>query len=274
MIGLYRITNNINNKLYFGQTIDLERREKQYFKYDEFPNDHIKNSFNKYGKENFDFNVCFECPEEMLDVCEELLIYLLDTQNPDKGYNKDSGGNLNKRLSGETKQKMSESHKGSKNYNWRHDLDNDEIVDLFVNQDKSENEIGKILNADHKVIHNRLVKMGVDTSKNKHNCRHDLDNDEIVDLFVNQDKTETEIAKILNTTQATIHSRLVKMGVDSSRNTIGYFRVFKKKEKSYKQGFRWVYQYCEGDKRKSISSVDLSKLEEKVKAKGLEWRKL
>ena len=166
MIGIYRITNKVNKKMYFGQTIDLERRENEYFKYGKFPNEHLKNSINKYGKVNFEFEVMFECPEEMLDVCEELLIYLMDTQNRDKGYNKDSGGNPNKRLSEESKQKISEAKKGSKSHNWRDDLDNDEIVDLYLNKGKSEYEIADLLNASQKTIHERLVKMNVDTSRN------------------------------------------------------------------------------------------------------------
>ncbi len=192
MIGLYRIRNIVNNKFYFGQTIDLDRREKDYFNYGQFPNDHFKNSFNKYGKKNFEFKVMFECPEELLDVCEELLIYLLDTQNPDKGYNKDSGGNSNKRRSDETKQKMSKRMSGENN-------------PMF----------GKI---------------GENHSKYGY----------------------------------------VKKG----GNTSGYYRVYKAKCFRCKQGFFWRYKYRVNGKQKVISSVDLKKLEEKVKAAGLEWRKV
>ena len=37
---------------------------------------------------------------------------------------------------------------------------------------------------------------------------------------------------------------------------------------------KWVYGYYEKGKRKRITSADLKKLEEKVKAKGLDWFKL
>ena len=58
-------------------------------------------------------------------------------------------------------------------------------------------------------------------------------------------------------------------------NRSGYFRVMKIKKDGAKHGFTWLYTYYdENGKRKRITSVDLKKLEEKVKAKGLEWYKL
>lgn len=59
------------------------------------------------------------------------------------------------------------------------------------------------------------------------------------------------------------------------QNTTGYYRVYKRKNKTYKQGFQWCYQYYdETGKRIPITSVNLDKLKEKVKAKGLPWYKI
>jgi len=57
-------------------------------------------------------------------------------------------------------------------------------------------------------------------------------------------------------------------------NTTGYYRVHIQHDKRYTQGFRWVYEYRIENKKQKISSVDLNKLEEKVKSKGLEWRRI
>ena len=65
-----------------------------------------------------------------------------------------------------------------------------------------------------------------------------------------------------------------KMKISESNNTSGYYRVDKHKDKTCKQGFIWRYQYVENGKRKSICSVSIDKLEKKVKAKGLKWKKL
>lgn len=62
--------------------------------------------------------------------------------------------------------------------------------------------------------------------------------------------------------------------MSETKNTTGYYRVCKQKDKTCKQGFVWCYQYYEDGKRKSIVSVDISKLEQKVKERGLPWYKI
>lgn len=60
----------------------------------------------------------------------------------------------------------------------------------------------------------------------------------------------------------------------NSNNTTGYYRVYKHKNAHYPNGFIYRYNYLTEDKRrKYISSIDISKLEEKVKSKGLPWVK-
>lgn len=142
--GIYLLINKINGKKYFGQTIDLERREKQYFNQGAFPNDHLKNSFNKYGKENFEFQIIKYCKEKYLDRFEKLYIRVYDTQNREKGYNKESGGNLNKHLSDETKQKLSESHKGQEPWN------KDKPCSEKTKEKISETLTGRNLSEEHK----------------------------------------------------------------------------------------------------------------------------
>lgn len=80
--------------------------------------------------------------------------------------------------------------------------------------------------------------------------------------------------KMSETHKGKILSDETKIKISGSQNTTGYFRVYKKKDKNYKQGFIWRYTYYENGKRKSIESIDIKKLEKKVKAKGLEWREI
>ena len=70
------------------------------------------------------------------------------------------------------------------------------------------------------------------------------------------------------------HKRKISDSVSNSKNTSGYFRVSKHKNKNYKQGFRWEYSYIEDGKKKQIVSVSLDELKKKVKYKGLIWKKL
>lgn len=60
-----------------------------------------------------------------------------------------------------------------------------------------------------------------------------------------------------------------------AQNSSGIFRVTKANCPNCEQGFTWKYQYYdEKGNKKTISSVDLQKLEQKVKKQGLEWRLL
>ena len=65
-----------------------------------------------------------------------------------------------------------------------------------------------------------------------------------------------------------------RLRISKSRNTSGYYNVYKQKNSQYKQGFAWTYLYYDDGKRKKLSSTDFDKLEFKVKEKGLPWAKL
>lgn len=74
------------------------------------------------------------------------------------------------------------------------------------------------------------------------------------------------------------HSESTKKQISHKKShqqsTSGYYRVYKSKSNACKQGFYYRYRYYDSDgKRKYISSVDIKKLEEKVKEAGLEWIK-
>jgi hypothetical protein len=64
----------------------------------------------------------------------------------------------------------------------------------------------------------------------------------------------------------------VSLGVSKIKNTTGYFRVCKQKDKKIPQGFRWKYRYSKDKKRFSITAITIERLKEKVLARGLEWR--
>lgn len=70
------------------------------------------------------------------------------------------------------------------------------------------------------------------------------------------------------------HSDEIKEKISKTHNTSGYYNVYKHKNNKCKQGFTWDYRYTDNNgKRKIIRSVDIVKLEEKVKLKGLKWKK-
>ena len=96
MIGIYKIVNKANNKIYVGQSIDIEERWKQHqwkaFNSNELAyNSAIHAAFRKYGIENFYYEVIEEYLPEELDDKEIYWIARLNTVVPN-GYNIMLGG--------------------------------------------------------------------------------------------------------------------------------------------------------------------------------------
>lgn len=108
MIGIYKITNKLNGKVYIGQSVDIDTRWRQHINAKD--NFAIHRAIKKYGKENFKFEVLLECPAEMLNVWERDMIALYDCISPN-GYNLTEGGEGYK-CSDETRLKMSNIRKG------------------------------------------------------------------------------------------------------------------------------------------------------------------
>jgi len=90
--GIYSIINTINDKVYVGKSKNLYRRKYQHFvqlKSGKHPNEYLQSSVNKYGVENFYYNVIEFCNEDVLGEREYYWIDHYDSNNRDKGYNID-----------------------------------------------------------------------------------------------------------------------------------------------------------------------------------------
>lgn len=108
---IYKITNSINNKIYIGQTTrPFKDRINDYRR--GICNDHIKNSFNKHGFNNFKFEI-IDTAETIDELNNKEIMYITkyDSTNKNIGYNLELGGR-NSIPSPETLLKMSESHLG------------------------------------------------------------------------------------------------------------------------------------------------------------------
>lgn len=96
MIGIYKITNKINNKVYIGQSKNIEQRWKEHIRHskDEYNKNkpYIHRAINKYGKDNFTFEVIEECRFEDLDEKERYYIAKYKSNEKDIGYNSTPGG--------------------------------------------------------------------------------------------------------------------------------------------------------------------------------------
>lgn len=90
MIGIYKITNKKNGKVYIGQSANIERRFKEHCHQNKSRISVDKAIFEE-GIENFSFEVIEVCSIEELNDKETFWIIKYDAVN--SGYNKTYGGN-------------------------------------------------------------------------------------------------------------------------------------------------------------------------------------
>lgn len=108
---VYKIINLVNGKIYIGQTtrtfnlrysgagVGAERVKRYYETHGSAKNEHLYNSFIKYGTDKFKVEIVAKCEtEEELNKKEKELIALYNSNDYKKGYNIEEGGD-NKRRS-------------------------------------------------------------------------------------------------------------------------------------------------------------------------------
>jgi len=111
---IYKITNQLDGKIYIGQTIQSFKRRIQHH-YASKDDMILHRAIRKYGKENFVAEeICSVVNKDDLNFLEKYFIQIFDSL-ASNGYNVALGGvnvMLGRNHSDETKQKMSESRKG------------------------------------------------------------------------------------------------------------------------------------------------------------------
>ncbi len=112
---IYKITNELNGKVYIGQTIQtLEARKKQHERDCPHRDYLIYRAFRKHGIEHFLYEKIDEA--QNLEELNEKEIYWIDHYEAfgDGGYNMTSGGEKKWKVSAETREKMSKARRGKK----------------------------------------------------------------------------------------------------------------------------------------------------------------
>ena len=127
--GIYKITNLATNKSYIGSAVDTNYRRQSHFsnlKCNKHCNIHLQRAYDKYGLENFKFEIIELCPVEKLIEREQYYFDTLffaqeyirgeDTRFNHMSYNIEpsAGNSLGRKATQETKDKMSKLFKGRK----------------------------------------------------------------------------------------------------------------------------------------------------------------
>lgn len=108
--GIYAITNQVNGKTYIGKSIDVPNRWRQHrwdLNKNKHGNEYFQNAWNKYGAENFTFELVEECDEDVLHLKEIEWINTFSTTDRSYGYNLKSEDESGK-LTEETRQHLRE----------------------------------------------------------------------------------------------------------------------------------------------------------------------
>src|SRR6267154_1608131 len=132
--GIYEIVNKVNGKKYYGSSSNIKKRFSTHISElnkNKHPNHHLQYSWNKYGKDNFCFNIVEEIDvdnilikeQQYLDCCKENpklfynMGYFVESPRKERSLSDETKEklrqfNLGRKLSNETKQKISISLKG------------------------------------------------------------------------------------------------------------------------------------------------------------------
>lgn len=91
MIGIYKIENKINGKIYIGQSNNIQRRFQEHQTKGASSRIPVDVAIQKYGKDNFTYEIVEETTIDRLNEAEEYWIKYFNTI--ETGYNCSYGGN-------------------------------------------------------------------------------------------------------------------------------------------------------------------------------------
>ena len=263
-IGIYLIENKVTKKQYIGQSIHIEKRIKQHQHKRDLNNSYLENSIKKYGWENFTWTILHKCSKEELDNEEIKFIALYNTYY--NGYNLTKGGEFsglgNPMHNPILKQKAIESKKGFKH-----------AKNTKLNLSKKNNSTGF-----YRVIKEKCSKCKQGFiyryEIRKQNIRIRASDIKKLEQKVKEKNYEWHIVNEKLAEKTIIESEKHRISKEKEHPT-GYYRVIKRIDKTYTNGYYYRYTWFDGHGRaKNVQATSINKLKEKVLSKDLEWIEL
>lgn len=206
---IYKIENQINHKVYIGQTIkSLNKRFNQHknnYTKPYFSQIHLYRAFKKYGIENFSFEKIERVNDENLDEREKYWIAYYNSY--ENGYNSTLGG------------------RDIELYKW----DYEQIKKLY-DEYRSARKVAKIIGCDHSTIDNIINKMNWP--------RYSVSSQRLHRIVLKKEDTEYIFSSLEEAANWLIESKITKS--TSVRNVRQQLSNSKAKSKKY-YGFQIEY---------------------------------
>lgn len=243
---IYKITDNLNNKVYIGQTNNDKQRWRQHKHLSgKNPVQYIHRAMKKYGIEKFIYQIIdFANNQWQADCLEINYIDQYDSRNVEKGYNLSPGGDkvwnrglpkeqqpmYGKKQSEYQKKKLSEFHTGKKKKphtaEWKRNnslIHSGHLVSEETRKKISEAQIGKIVSEETRQNMSKArlgKKLSQETRKKMSSTREGMGtgennsnpklNWELVNNirfeYENSDVSQTKLAKKYNVTSSNINA--------------------------------------------------------------------
>lgn len=240
---IYKIINTINNKVYIGQTKNTKNRWQQHkstLKHNRHENPYLQNSWNKYGEENFQFEIIVFT--ENYNEEEKKYIKLYNSTDPKFGYNIMQGGENPPILKGEDSLLSSHTYEeiNKLKYDLKYSsLNNTELAEKYhYDNCSSINRINTGAMWKDEKEHYPLRDSYLSTEKL----------DYIIKQLLNTEKSQKEIATELELSRSTI--TMINIGENNRRSDLEYpirktNTIKIKKEKLDKEIIKYILNHKE-----------------------------
>lgn len=246
---IYLITNSSNGKLYIGQTaVRLKKRWGDHLsKARTGGRSYLSSAIRKHGEKGFSVKeVCRVTGRTHANFLERYYIALYNTSDRTIGYNCTNGGNERFEITLESRERLSKSLKAKNMHlspfqkaalrkanfgkkrpkhvvdkvayaNTRKDVTSALVKDMYLIQGLNTFQIAAVLKISQCTVWTRLKKVGVCLREGRGavlpQFRKDIDNNVLVDLYVNHKLSTQKIARRFQTAPETVRRRLRDMDV-------------------------------------------------------------
>ena len=188
---IYIIRNTINNKVYIGQTrTSVNQRWSEHLRHARYGDQIINRAMRKYGVDKFYIETLEICEVSELDEREIHYIDLYDSTDKSKGYNVSIGGNTPRFK--------------------RAVLSISELVNLYVNEQFTLENIAKKYNVSRYIISTELKNAGV-TLRDRHDSAEKVSkvNKELILKALKNTDSLRQAAKYAGVTYSTFRSACI-----------------------------------------------------------------